>query len=70
MLCPSCHGRHWIATANQVVPCGECGGIGVVHCCDGLRPNCEAGVPGESSARNATGRTEDMKHDYAFSADE
>jgi hypothetical protein len=36
MLCPSCHGRHWVVHCGRMVPCPECGGIGEVHCCDGL----------------------------------
>ena len=36
MLCPTCHGRHWIIVNSHPEPCPECGGIGEVHCCDGL----------------------------------
>jgi hypothetical protein len=36
MLCPSCHGQHWVIRGDQMVPCPECGGMGEIHCCDGL----------------------------------
>jgi hypothetical protein len=36
MLCPTCHGRHVINSAAGCRPCPECGGMGEVHCCDGL----------------------------------
>lgn len=43
MICPVCEGRRWIARAyprpaNRSLsfwaPCPECGGCGVVSCCD------------------------------------
>lgn len=37
MLCPNCHGRHIIATPQGEQPCPECGGMGEIHCCDGLQ---------------------------------
>jgi len=53
MNCPACHGKGWeygpsishefpdgtvIATADlRKKPCEECGGTGIIHCCDGLR---------------------------------
>jgi len=36
MLCATCHGHHFVIRNNQMQPCPECGGIGEVHCCDGL----------------------------------
>lgn len=36
MLCSSCHGQHVIIRAGQMMPCPECGGMGGIHCCDGL----------------------------------
>jgi hypothetical protein len=32
MLCPVCHGKGTVGR----LPCGECGGHGVAHCCEGL----------------------------------
>ena len=37
MLCPRCHGKHVVVVNEAVVPCPECGGLGELHCCDGLR---------------------------------
>jgi RecJ-like exonuclease len=37
MLCPRCHGRHVVDTPEGARPCPECGGLGEVHCCDGLQ---------------------------------
>ena len=45
MLCRTCHGHHWIIRNSQMQPCPECGGIGEIHCCDGLtaqRDDCDA----------------------------
>lgn len=36
MLCPTCHGHHWLVTPTGSEPCTECGGMGEIHCCDGL----------------------------------
>ena len=36
MLCSSCHGQHFVIRGGQMVPCMECGGVGEIHCCDGL----------------------------------
>ncbi len=37
MLCPQCYGKHVVLINNSWIPCPECGGIGELHCCDGLR---------------------------------
>jgi hypothetical protein len=37
MLCPVCHGRHLVEVAGTVRPCPECGGMGEIHCCEGLQ---------------------------------
>lgn len=37
MLCPVCHGTHVTVVAGRRVPCPECGGLGEIHCCDGLQ---------------------------------
>jgi hypothetical protein len=31
MICPTCHGQPLFP------PCDDCGGFGLVHCCEGLR---------------------------------
>lgn len=36
MLCPRCYGTRFVLVHGQRVPCPECGGMGEVHCCDGL----------------------------------
>lgn len=36
MLCPSCHGRRLIDLGGVFVPCQDCGGMGEIHCCEGL----------------------------------
>ncbi len=36
MLCSNCHGQHFVVRKGQLVPCPECGGMGEIHCCDGL----------------------------------
>lgn len=42
MLCSSCHGHHWVIRHGQMMPCPECGGVGEIHCCDGLTEQLEA----------------------------
>ena len=41
MICETCYGTGLI---RQIIPCHECGGHGVIHCCDGL---CEQPEPEE-----------------------
>ena len=36
MLCPRCHGTHFVLVSGQRLPCPECAGVGEIHCCDGL----------------------------------
>jgi hypothetical protein len=36
MLCPRCHGTHFVLTNGLRLPCPECGGVGEINCCDGL----------------------------------
>ena len=56
MVCHSCHGQHWVLRGGQMMPCPECGGLGEVHCCDGL-----------VAQQDAEG---EQKHDFgAFDAD-
>jgi hypothetical protein len=37
MICPKCYGKHVVTEYGKVVPCPECGGLGELHCCDGLQ---------------------------------
>jgi hypothetical protein len=45
VLCPVCHGKGLVEGA----PCQECGGLGLLHCCEGLveqpAPEAAAGAP-------------------------
>jgi RecJ-like exonuclease len=47
MVCEVCHGAHLIPVAGLMQPCPECGGLGTIHCCDGLQAQPE---PESSSA--------------------
>jgi hypothetical protein len=38
MICHYCC-RGYIADGFDVRPCPECGGSGVIHCCEGERPD-------------------------------
>jgi hypothetical protein len=37
MLCGTCHGKGTIVRDGRPRPCEECGGFGVLHCCEGLQ---------------------------------
>lgn len=37
MICPRCYGKHIVVEGGVIAPCAECGGLGEIHCCDGLR---------------------------------
>ena len=70
MLCPSCHGRHFVVRVGQVIPCPECGGLGEIHCCDGLaaqpesyRSTCAARtMASEEDASSVQRRAESHHH--------
>ena len=36
MLCVPCHGRGLVQKQCGPEPCSECGGSGILHCCEGL----------------------------------
>jgi len=40
MICETCHGDGYVYERytiwNKFVPCPECGGCGIQHCCEGL----------------------------------
>jgi hypothetical protein len=38
MICHDCY-RGYIADGFDLRPCPECGGSGIVHCCEGQRPD-------------------------------
>jgi hypothetical protein len=54
VLCNHCHGKHLTVVDGRVQPCNECGGLGEVHCCEGLQaqPDVE---PAPGSLRQAGG---------------
>jgi hypothetical protein len=37
VLCEYCHGKGTVLAEGRPQPCAECGGTGVVHCCEGLQ---------------------------------
>ncbi len=41
MRCNFCDGTGLRVQGPTPVPCAECGGCGVAHCCDGLQACCE-----------------------------
>lgn len=58
MLCPRCYGTHVALVNGQRLPCPECGGLGEIHCCDGLteqpdgvgEPTCQVGDEARAGA--------------------
>jgi hypothetical protein len=40
MICTVCHGAKVIQREDGPEPCGECGGCGLISCCEGFRPDC------------------------------
>jgi hypothetical protein len=56
MICEACHGERMTLIAGMVIPCQECHGIGIVHCCEGERPDICAGVPPQLSAQRERSR--------------
>ena len=47
MNCPDCHGtgyakKEWPPFSLWDILCKECGGAGIIHCCDGLHEQPEA----------------------------
>jgi hypothetical protein len=55
MVCPVCHGTKLLEIAGVKQPCGECGGMGVIHCCEGLVAQPELATPCEPPHAEATG---------------
>jgi hypothetical protein len=61
--CEYCHGKGTVLTEGQPQPCAECGGSGILHCCEGLQAQpedgkrrCEQDHPGETAERDSPGR--------------
>jgi hypothetical protein len=44
MLCRDCHGQRFIRRQGQLQPCEGCGGLGIIHCCEGLRAETESPI--------------------------
>ena len=57
MLCVYCHGKGTVQAAAGPQPCAECGGSGLLHCCEGLQAQPESGKV--NSAREQPPRGED-----------
>jgi hypothetical protein len=36
MICDGCHGKRIRVREGRPEPCEVCGGVGLIHCCDGL----------------------------------
>jgi hypothetical protein len=65
MICPRCYGKHVVIVDGKTVPCPECGGLGELHCCDGLQEQaCEV----EEEERPLT--TEDTESTGGMPAEE
>jgi hypothetical protein len=42
VLCEYCHGKGTVLADGGPQPCAECGGTGLLHCCEGLQAQPEA----------------------------
>jgi hypothetical protein len=45
VLCNYCHGKHLVIVRGCVQPCEECGGMGEIHCCEGLQEQPDGSHP-------------------------
>ena len=54
MLCNHCHGKHLTVVDGRVQPCDECGGLGEVHCCEGLQAQPETDLAGQGGSLVST----------------
>jgi hypothetical protein len=43
VLCEHCHGKGVVLLGGAPYPCPECGGLGLLHCCEGLQAQPERG---------------------------
>jgi DnaJ-class molecular chaperone len=48
VLCVYCHGKGTVQSAAGPQPCAECGGSGLLHCCEGLQAQPESGKENRS----------------------
>ncbi len=46
MRCVYCHGKGTIQATSGPQPCAECGGSGLLHCCEGMQARPEDGKEG------------------------
>jgi hypothetical protein len=56
VLCPHCHGKHIIILDGHARPCAECGGLGAVHCCEGLQAQPEPPAQPDQPTATPDGR--------------
>jgi hypothetical protein len=62
VLCPQCHGKHIIIIDGQAQPCDECGGLGEVHCCEGLQTQPEPPAPvDQRQSKKGTGPLDSLR---------
>jgi len=45
MFCNRCQGKAVLLHEGKLRPCEECGGMGIIHCCEGLQAQPETEVP-------------------------
>ena len=57
MMCPRCHGTHYVLANGQRLPCPECGGLGEIHCCDGLTEQPDPEGEAVETPQSANGAT-------------
>ena len=50
MLCNHCHGKHLTVVDGRGRPCDECGGLGEIHCCEGLQAQPETDPTGQGGS--------------------
>jgi hypothetical protein len=59
MRCNFCDGTGMRPQGAVLLPCPECGGCGVAHCCDGIQACCE--VEGDARLEGARDSRTDEK---------
>jgi hypothetical protein len=66
MIFPVCHGRRVLSIAGQIQPCGECGSMGEVHCCEGIIATAEAYEIACERHHLAAGKAQPVGHSLPF----